>query len=386
MNRFLSRIFGSPFVTVGYVILAIGLLLYSYTQVDLNLTLSRASVVADVQKAFQYIGFYNRGLSTALYLVIVVGLFGLYGKAIAHARSGALSTAHVWRIIFVVMGVLFFSYPAAFSYDFFNYMFTAKTVLVYHKNPYEVIPLQFAGIDPWTNFMRWTHLPSAYTPLWIGISLIPFALGFGYFLLVLFGIKALIAGCFLLACWALSKTLGETNKKLVSQGLVLFALNPLIIIETLVSAHNDIVMIAFVLMALAAYYKKEITHAWMYLSLSIAAKLMTIMLVPLFVLRKKNAMWMLIAMLAGLAVVIVRREILPWYWVWIVPFVALVPAQRYVTILSGFVSFGLLLMYVPYLFTGAYEPQAVAIASRVPWVMLGLGIVYTLVLQTFRKR
>ena len=50
----------------GYIVVSICLFLYSYTQVDLNLTLSRASTVQTIQKAFQYIGFYNRPVSTGM--------------------------------------------------------------------------------------------------------------------------------------------------------------------------------------------------------------------------------------------------------------------------------------------------------------------------------
>ena len=46
---------------------------------------------------------------------------------------------------------------------------------------YSVIPLDFTGFDPWIMFMRWTHLPSAYTPLWISLTIPLYLLSFGVF-------------------------------------------------------------------------------------------------------------------------------------------------------------------------------------------------------------
>lgn len=361
----------------GYIVTSIALFLFSYTQIDLNLTLSRASAVQTLQKSFQYVGYYNRPVSTFIYLCIVGLLFGLYIAALGAARKGVLTVHGVWKLIGVVTVLLVFSYPAAFSYDFFNYLFTAKTVLVYHKNPYLVTPLQFAGIDPWTNFMRWTHLSSAYTPLWIGLSLVPFALGLGYFLPVLFFTKLAIAGFYIVACVGIVKIMDHEDVKHAATSLVLFALNPLIIIETLVSGHNDIVLVAFAMVAIALLVRNRYMSAWWVLAVSIAAKFMTIFLIPVFWLNKSRR-WMLVAMIAGLVVVIARRGILPWYMVWVWPFIALSPQLTQIIVLAGFFSFGLLLTYATYLYVGSYDPWVVGVNQWLPYASLGIGAMFLL--------
>ncbi len=357
---------GMRWIFWGYIAAAAALLLFSYTQVDLNLTLSRASIVQTAEKAFQYVGFYQRPLATLLYGVIIGALFILYGLLLRYAARGDVSLSLVWRIIFVLAGILVCSYPAAFSYDFFNYLFTAKTVLVYHQNPYTVTPLQYAGIDPWTNFMRWTHLSSAYTPLWILLSLVPYAAGFGVFILVLFATKAMIAGFYLLACWGLMRVLEQDNKKQVAYGLVLFALNPLILIESLVSGHNDIVLVAFALLAVYMYMKKTYGTAWLFLSLSIASKFMTIFLLPVFLL-KRGKEWMLAAMVIGLSLVLFRREFLPWYWVWILPFIVLNLRHHAFVRFAVIVSLGLVASYAPYLYFGEYSVAEQVWKTSIIW-------------------
>lgn len=345
----------------GYIVASIALFLFSYTQVDLNLTLSQVSIWQGIQKVFQYVGYYQRPLATTIYIVIISVLLIAYCLLLIAAKKKTISVGSLWKLIIAVSVILVFSYPAAFSYDFFNYLFTAKTVLVYHQNPYTVTPLQFSGIDPWTNFMRWTHLTSAYTPFWIALSLVPYIAGLGYFLTVLFAMKFMIAGFYILACWALWKV----TKSVMA--LSVFALNPLILVESLVSGHNDIVMVAFVL--LAVVYNKN----WLLLSLSIATKLMTIVLIPVFYL-KKNALWMLGAMLIGLAVVLLKREFLPWYWVWIVPFVALNFDKPKLIRACTIISLGLLLSYAPYLYFGEYSVAEQIWKMASIWVGIGLGL------------
>jgi len=339
---------------LGYALASVALVLFSYTQVDLNLTLSRAGVVQVVQKAFQYVGFYQRPLATVLYIGIVAVFFFLYLNTLRLVRQGNLNKQAVWRLVFVISTILVFAYPAAFSYDFFNYLFSAKTVLVYHQNPYTVTPLGFSGIDPWTNFMRWTHLTSAYTPLWIGLSLMPYIAGLGYFILVLFAMKFMVAGFFLLAAYGLTKAVEHTHPKYGAYALCIFALNPLILTESLVSGHNDIVLAAFAMVSVWMYTTKNMYMSWLFLALSIATKLMTILLVPVYILRK-NKQWMLAAMAAGLGFVLLKREFLPWYGVWVLPFVALNFEQTKIVRLSVIVSMGLLLSYAPYLYFGEYS-------------------------------
>ncbi len=361
----------------GYIVAAIALLFFSYTQVDLNLTLSRASLVQTIQKGFQFVGFYQRPLSTLIYVSILFSLFGLYAGLLHYVKKGEITLAAIWRLIIAVTVILVFSYPAAFSYDFFNYLFTAKTVLVYHQNPYAVTPLQFSGIDPWTNFMRWTHLTSAYTPLWILLSLVPYFFGLGYFILVLFATKFMIAGFYLLACWALVHALDIVRPKQKIYGLALFALNPLILIESLVSGHNDIVLVAFALVAIC-YYKKNALASWFFLALSVASKFMTIFLVPVFLL-KKNVTWMFLAIMFGLALVLLRREFLPWYWVWILPFVALNAHYSKLVTFATVISLGLVVSYAPYLYFGEYSVTEQLWKTSIIWIGVGIAVVSLLI-------
>jgi hypothetical protein len=254
-------------------------------------------------------------------------------------------------------------------------MFTAKTVVLYHQNPYSVIPLQFTGVEPWITFMRWTHLPSAYTPVWIALTLPAYVLGFGYFLLTLWNLKILSGIFFVLSAFFIEKILIKVDPQYKDIGVVLFALNPLVIIETLVSGHNDIVMMTLALASYYIYLQKNYISSFLVLSLSVASKLVTIFLIPLYLFRW-NRLIALICMLIGLCLVLLQRDILPWYFVWIIPFVALMPRSTDIILLSIAASFGLLLRYTPFLLQGNWDGAAPKIETAVTLVPLILYLVY----------
>lgn len=363
-------------ILIGYIIASALLFLYSYTQVDLSLTLSSAGMIQTIQRYFQYIGFYSRPISTAFFVSIIGFWFLLYAGVLRAIGKKQLSGTQVWRIIVVVTVLLVFSYPA-FSYDLFNYIFTAKTVLVYHKNPYAVTPLQFAGIDPLISIMRWTHLPSAYTPLWIVLTVPAYVLGFGKFLLIVWNLKIMVAFFYLLAVIGVKKVLERVEPLHVVLGTALFALNPLVIIESLVSAHNDIVMMAIAVWGILFLIRKKPVASWIVLSLSIAIKLMTITLIPIF-LGVKHLVdwrkWSLIVLGIGFLIVLSKREPLPWYFIWFMPFIAFLPTKKWLVNLAGWYSFALLLRYAPYLYYGNWNAPVPILKWWVTLVPVGIAL------------
>src|SRR3989344_9341708 len=198
---------------LGFQILAaVPLLLYSFTQVDLGLTLSQASIIQTLQKSFQQIGFFNRPLSSALFVMILVSLFASYLGILYLSYKNKISRKIFWSLLLATTGILVFSYNA-FSYDLFNYIFDAKIVTHYQQNPYFHKALDYP-MDPMLSFMRWTHRLYPYGPAWLGIT-IPLSLaGLNIFTLTFFIFKLMI-GMFFLGCvYSLEKII---NKSGISQ-------------------------------------------------------------------------------------------------------------------------------------------------------------------------
>lgn len=357
-----------------YAASSIAFVLYSYTQVDLGLTITSVPQAAAIQRAFQSIGYFHRPTSTVLYIGLLVTWFALYIYTVHQTRSDRLKRGDVWNITKVIALILIAAYPA-FSLDLFNYMFTAKTVLLYNQNPYLVIPSQFAGIDPWLGFLQWVHLPSAYSPLWILLTVIPYLLGVGVMVLTMLLFKALAAVFYLGSVWLIGAVADQTTPKHAGTAMAVFALSPLVIVEALVSGHNDIVMMFFALLSFFVYLRRQHVLSFFLLSVSVGVKLMTIFLLPAFW-RRWDRHIALFGMVAAFVLVQFEREVLPWYFLWVMPFVALVPQQTIVWNIATALSLGLLMRYAPYLYLGHWNdpvPVVKTIVTWVPVVFVGLA-------------
>src|SRR5260221_1029545 len=197
MNRFRFMIHDLGFKKSFslYFLVILGLFFYSYTQVDLSLTLSRISLWQTIEKSFQYIGYFNRPLSTYLYLGILLLLFSFYVYFLKLVEKSKLKRQYIWLIIFTLSVILTFSYNA-FSYDIFNNIFDAKIFTHYHQNPYLHKALDYPH-EPMLSFMHWTHRTYPYVPIYIGINIVLSYLGFGIFLLTFFIFKIFIEHSFL---------------------------------------------------------------------------------------------------------------------------------------------------------------------------------------------
>src|SRR3989338_10122220 len=218
----------------------LALFFYSFTQVDLSLTLSRLSVWQIAEKFFQHIGYFNRPFSTYLFLAIIFVLYIFYALFLKLSFQKKITEKGLFTLIFVSVAILVFSYNA-FSYDIFNYIFDAKIITYYHQNPYLHKALDYP-LDPMLSFMRWTHRVYPYGPVWLFLTVPISFIGLNIFLLTFFLFKFLIAGFYLGSVVLIYKINEKINPEHAVFNTALFALNPLVIIESLVSSHNDIAM------------------------------------------------------------------------------------------------------------------------------------------------
>ncbi len=349
---------------VFHIFATILLFLYSFTQIDLNLTLSQIAIWQTIQRSFQQIGFFQRPLSTALFITILIFLFTSYLWILYLSYKEKISRKTFWTLFLITSAVLVFSYNA-FSYDLFNYIFDAKILTHYHLNPYFHKALDFPG-DPMLLFMRWTHRLYPYGPLWLGITIPLSFLGMGFFLPTLFIFKIAVGGLFVGSVYFLEKILEEAKNPNKLFALSLFAFNPLVLIESLVSSHNDIVMVFFAIFGIYLFLRRKIVLSVVLIIISYLVKSVTIfLLVPIAVsvlgqfakykITKDYFFRLcLVFMLLGLAYVLTRFEIQPWYFLWILPFVSVIKPNKFVVSQVICVSLGLLLTYAVFISQGNY--------------------------------
>ena len=133
-----------------YTILLIGLLFYSYVLVDPNITFVSIHAWELFRDWAVQIGYHQRSLSWALFLIIVLGLFGFHLYFLNKKTQ-----IRPLKVAIIIGIILLFSYPFL-SKDFFNYMFDARIATFYHKNPYFFKAIDFQNYS-WLRFMHWTH-------------------------------------------------------------------------------------------------------------------------------------------------------------------------------------------------------------------------------------
>ncbi len=375
---------------IFYLISLLSFCIYSYSQVDLNLTLSSNYIYQQLQTSLTHLGYFNRPLSTLIYIVSLTMFTASYFLLIHHPKSIQFKFSKYIKILTIAIILLLFAYPA-FSYDIFNYIFDTRILIHHTANPYTHTALDFPS-DLWTRFMRWTHRTYPYGPTWI-LTTIPFyILGLGKFTLTLLTYKLIGTLSYLLSVFSIYKISKKINPKLATHSTLLFALNPLIVIESLLSPHLDITMAALMLFALHLYLSKRHISSFFFFIYSILIKYVSFALAPfifLHHLKKINITQTLtyatfFAYLLTL-IVISQREILPWYFTTPFALTALLPKNR----LLKFIMFGLtpasLLRYAPFLYIGDYTPWVISTRNLLTFIIMAITLAIYLITAKHEK-
>ena len=341
-----------------YSVILLLFAVYSYSQIDLNLTLSANEFYQSIQNSLIRLGYFNRPVSTVIYLSLVFSLSVIYLYFLKYGES--FKKLKKLFIILIAVNILIglISYPA-YSHDLFNYMFDARIVTKYGLNPYQYRALDFPG-DLWIRFMHWTHRTYPYGPLWIILTL-PFSfLGFAKFIPTLFLFKLMFV-FFYIGSILLIKKIRVLNKENFWNAVVFYAFNPLILIETLISPHNESAILFFMLMSFYYFYqKKNFILSIISVTASFAVKYTTVVLIPLYFIINireddKFLRYCLLMLLIPLIVLIFNREPYPWYFI---PFIGIssLMESRLIKKLVLALSLGFVLRYAPFVYFGLTEP------------------------------
>lgn len=390
---------GKKFLFFSYGIVLILLFLYSYTQVDLSLTFSRLGILHSLVNAFQYIGYFQRPLSAGIYVSLLILLFVFYVFFLCLSYKGFLNKKDVWKLILGGSILLVFSYNA-FSYDLFNYIFDAKIVTHYHQNPYLHKALDYQG-DPMLSFMRWTHRVYPYGPLWLVLTVPLSFIGYQFFIPTFFFFKLLMTASFVGSVYLIGKIFQRLNPRREVLGIVFFGLQPLLLIESLVSSHLDIVMMFFALYAIYLLLEKRYMYSLMSFFLSIGIKFATLFIAPLFIFfficenQKKVFPWRLgfflttVLMLVATIIASVRTNFQPWYLIGPLTFAVFLADWVYILVITIIISFFALLSYLPFLYLGNWNPpvpQLLSVLYTTSYILSGMAIVGFIVTSLVRKK
>lgn len=344
---------------MSYLIASLALLssltlfVYSYGFLDFNLTLSSHPLFLKFIEPLQHLVYFDRSHSIQVYLVILAISFLLY-LLLLTKQNKLVGNNFPWKVFGIIILVLTIAYPML-SYDVFNYMFHGKILWFYHANPHTVPPQEFSN-DLWLRFMRWVHTPSAYGPIFTTIESPAYLLGLGKFVPTLYLMKATMVAFFVWAVFLVGR-IGELlkfSKENVIRSQLLVAFNPFLLLELVVNAHNDAVMIALLLFALYLTLINKTKLSILSLALSIGVKYMTVLTSPLYLIKNPKHKILFITLILFLPILFSPGRFQPWYLVWpLLPAVLINTSWSKLWIILT--SLAGLIFYVPYISTGFWN-------------------------------
>ncbi|MCR4325017.1 MAG: hypothetical protein NUV69_05010 [Candidatus Curtissbacteria bacterium] len=349
------------------------LAIFSYSYVDLNLTLSQNPLALSIISTLQQLGYFNRQSATFIFIFSITTVFCFFAYNLWLFKKGKISANYLKVATIGNTIILIFAYPFLSS-DIFNYMFDAKIITQYHANPYTHKPLDFPS-DEWIRFMRWVHRYSPYGPLWLVMSTIPSILGFGKFITTLFAFKISIGIFHLVNSYLIYRILKITNPKALLLGTAFYAMNPLFLIEGVANGHNDLILATFLLASIFLFTSKRYSLSLITLLAGALVKYIPILNLPWLIWAKltkqKNVEKLIfLNLLTMIAFTIIfsttkistpfvssgatQVQFQPWYLFWTVPYVSLL-AKKELILAAFIVCYGAMLRYLPFLYYGDWS-------------------------------
>ncbi|PIE23746.1 MAG: hypothetical protein CSA62_06460 [Planctomycetota bacterium] len=225
-----------------------------------------------------------------------LGLWVLW-RALCRVERGAIDLRTIWRgsswILLASLFVLPFMSDDVFAYDL-----RGRILSLHGGNPYVDVATQYAGVDPLVDpANRWHSYPNPYGPLftlcqggiaWVS-SLLPGVSAQVQQLSSLLFYRLLAAIALLgiarqLVLWA-------PDAKAAQRVALCVLWNPLLWLEGVVHAHNDLLLGAALVFALSSLLRERFLTAALWLWLGVQIKFISLALGPLFLalaLRRKR--------------------------------------------------------------------------------------------------
>lgn len=215
----------------------------------------------------------------------ILALWGVY-LAIAVAAPRILSGRHLRRatVFVTASAVVFYAtlalfMPPVLSSDIYHYILFGRMVADYGLNPY-VVPGTAIRSDPFWHLAFWHDVTTHYGPVWTivsaglvmvtGQSVVGTVLAFK-------SCTALMSSVSCGLVYYLTRELSGSERA-AFRALVLYAWNPLILIESAGSGHNEVVMMTFALFGLLMFVRGRIVLGTLGLVCSVLVTYLTLIL------------------------------------------------------------------------------------------------------------
>jgi len=228
----------------------------------------------------------NKTVSTVIYLVLFIAITAMYLQIIKN-QNMFKNIKEILKYVAIISGIFFIMLPWTSS-DIFYYMGVGELDSKYHQNPYYVTMEQYYNenkdnindeiLEQGANNV-WAGTTVVYGPLAQIIFKLNTAISFKNIDISILIFKLLNIIIHLANSYLIYKI---TNKK---KFVLIYGLNPFILLEFIGNVHNDIIIIFFILMTLYFLIKKNnIMASILFLALGTGIKYSTVLLLPIIIL------------------------------------------------------------------------------------------------------
>lgn len=244
--------------------------------------------ILNFQQYFKF--FLNDAASRTTQAIIYIVLLGIitiiYGVILKKREKLFKNTKKMFLFIVIIALIFTIVIPFMCS-DVFYYLGIGRIGGTYGQNPYYVTIKDFVEQEENLKLLEqdtvlkqgynndWADSTVVYGPIWTLICQVIAGVTGGSIDIALYVFKLVNVLVHLANCYLIYKL---SNKKLF---VLLYGLNPFVLIEGMSSVHNDMFVVLFVLLAI--YFllkKKKILISMVFLALATGIKYFTILLVP----------------------------------------------------------------------------------------------------------
>lgn len=245
--------------------------------------------------AYLILGYYVQRHETTLLFVGYFFLFAIYVWVLKDSSSTEINFWVYAAILFRLS--LLFALPSL-SDDFYRFIWDGR-LLANGMHPFTELPgfyLESGNQIPGIDQLLYSHLNSqeyftVYPPLaqfifWISAIISPGSILGSVIVMRIFIIIAEVGSLVLIRKLLVAFKVNDKN-------VLLYALNPLVILELTGNLHFEAFVIFFILLSLYLLYQSKIWQAGISIGLSIGAKLLPVIFLPLLIIRMglKKSLW-----------------------------------------------------------------------------------------------
>ena len=197
-------------------------------------------------------------VAITIYLVVAMALLGGWVWAMRRARTIELNGVAPLLAMTCVLALPLVILPGLVSDDLYLYNLYGRTISVYGLNPIYHPPSSFPS-DPHLQWVYWRDLPSSYGPIWLMLCAALSHVSADSVTLMVFVYRGAAAILHLLTVMALWSTLHSMRPRTATTGTIFYAWNPLVLLEVVGNAHNDVLVALFAVLLVTAAMRR----AWL---------------------------------------------------------------------------------------------------------------------------